>query len=105
MSLGNNHSSILTSDGFIFLWGYNTYGQLGDATNTSRNQPVETVYDFTLLLEDINDYDSSITEYEPILEGYTFSGWYIDIEMTTLYNFIKMPCFDFMLYGKWIKNT
>ena len=105
VSLGGYHSSLLTSDGEIFLWGYNTYGQLGDATYASRYLPVQTVYDFTLLLEDIFDYDSSIIEYEPILEGYTFSGWYIDIEMTTLYDFIKMPCFDILLYGKWVKNT
>jgi len=104
VSLGGYHSSLLTSDGEIFTWGYNTYGQLGDATYVSRYLPVQTVYDFTLLLEDINDFDSSLTEYEPILEGYTFSGWYIDIEMTTLYNFVKMPCFDIILYGKWIKN-
>ena len=104
ISLGGSHSSVLVQSGKIFTWGYNIYGQLCDGTTTSINLPVETKY-FTLLFEDVYDYNSLQTEYEPVLEGYTFSGWFIDLKMTTLYNFNVMPAYDLVLYGEWIKNT
>jgi alpha-tubulin suppressor-like RCC1 family protein len=40
---GAFHSSSLKSDGSIWLWGDNTYGQLGDNTATKRSSPVQTV--------------------------------------------------------------
>jgi len=33
-------SMALTSDGNVFGWGYNNFGQLGDNSNTNRNVPV-----------------------------------------------------------------
>ncbi|MBC7943236.1 fibronectin type III domain-containing protein [Candidatus Saccharibacteria bacterium] len=40
-SAGSNHSLALRADGTVWAWGYNAYGQLGDATNTQRNVPVQ----------------------------------------------------------------
>jgi alpha-tubulin suppressor-like RCC1 family protein len=37
---GQAHSLALASDGRLFAWGDNTYGQLGDGTTTSRLTPV-----------------------------------------------------------------
>jgi alpha-tubulin suppressor-like RCC1 family protein len=37
---GGNHSVALTSDGKVFAWGVNIWGQLGDGTTTSRLSPV-----------------------------------------------------------------
>src|SRR5690606_37509516 len=41
ISAGENHSVALGSDGNAYAWGRNTFGQLGDGTNTSSNTPVQ----------------------------------------------------------------
>jgi alpha-tubulin suppressor-like RCC1 family protein len=38
---GGNHSLALTSDGYVYAWGYNYYGQLGDGSQTSRTMAVQ----------------------------------------------------------------
>ncbi len=40
IAAGNAHSLALCSDGSIAAWGYNVYGQIGDATTTDRLSPV-----------------------------------------------------------------
>ncbi|MCS6824951.1 MAG: hypothetical protein NZ529_11720, partial [Cytophagaceae bacterium] len=40
VSGGNNSTYVILSNGQVMAWGENTYGQLGDGTNTHRNQPV-----------------------------------------------------------------
>jgi len=49
ISLGNTHSSALTSYGRIFTWGDNNNGQLGDGTNIQRTAPIEITNRFTLI--------------------------------------------------------
>jgi alpha-tubulin suppressor-like RCC1 family protein len=49
ISLGVDHSSAITSEGRVFTWGYNSYGQLGDGTTTQRNIPTEITNQFVLL--------------------------------------------------------
>src|SRR5205085_2627863 len=39
-STGYLFSMALTADGKVWSWGLNTYGQLGDGTNTQRLSPV-----------------------------------------------------------------
>src|SRR3989339_244912 len=34
-------------------------------------------------------------------EGYTFGGWYSDVELTTAYTFTVMPAQNITLYAKW----
>jgi CRP-like cAMP-binding protein len=41
ISAGRSHSLALSSDGLVFAWGDNSNGQLGDATNQNRNQPIQ----------------------------------------------------------------
>jgi len=40
----------------------------------------------------------------PIKIGYTFAGWYRDIETTNLYTIMIMPAEDLILYAKWTIN-
>jgi RHS repeat-associated protein len=40
IATGNGHSCSLRQDGSATCWGLNTFGQLGDASTTSRNTPV-----------------------------------------------------------------
>jgi len=39
----NQHSLALKSDGTVWAWGYNGQGQLGNATNTTSNTPVQVL--------------------------------------------------------------
>lgn len=39
ISLGFGHSALLTSDGRFFIWGRNTFGQLGNGTDSDVNVP------------------------------------------------------------------
>ncbi|NMI06828.1 hypothetical protein HF638_22840 [Paenibacillus sp. SZ31] len=41
----------------------------------------------------------------PMLEGYTFDGWYSDSELTTPYGFTEGVMANVMLYAKWTKNS
>src|SRR2546428_613650 len=41
IAAGNYHSLALKSDGTVWAWGMNLYGQLGDGTNTGSNVPVQ----------------------------------------------------------------
>ena len=40
MPAADVHSLALKSDGTVWAWGYNNYGQLGDGTTTDRHTPV-----------------------------------------------------------------
>jgi alpha-tubulin suppressor-like RCC1 family protein len=40
MAAGSNHSSAIGSDGKVYAWGDNAFGQLGDRFFTTRNTPV-----------------------------------------------------------------
>jgi alpha-tubulin suppressor-like RCC1 family protein len=40
VAAGVNHSLALTSDGYVWAWGGNTDGQIGDGSNTRRATPV-----------------------------------------------------------------
>jgi len=42
VSCGREHTSAIKTDGSLWNWGNNTYGQLGDNTTTTRNTPVTT---------------------------------------------------------------
>ncbi len=41
LSLGSNHSAVIKSDGSLWMWGDNYFGQLGDGTQTNRRSPVK----------------------------------------------------------------
>ncbi|MDY0010950.1 MAG: hypothetical protein RBR96_04350, partial [Candidatus Izemoplasmatales bacterium] len=52
VELGNYFSSALTSSGRLFMWGYNTSGELGDGGNVSRQIPYDITSNFGLAGEE-----------------------------------------------------
>jgi len=42
VSCGSTHTAAIKTDGTLWTWGYNIYGQLGDNTTIQRNIPVQT---------------------------------------------------------------
>jgi alpha-tubulin suppressor-like RCC1 family protein len=40
---GGAHTAAIKTDGTLWTWGYNGYGQLGDNTNVAKSSPVTTV--------------------------------------------------------------
>ena len=40
LTLGNGHSSLITSNQQLYTWGFNQFGQLGNNTTTNENKPV-----------------------------------------------------------------
>ncbi len=40
----------------------------------------------------------------PVKEGYLFSGWYKDMDLTELFDFLTPIRSDTILYAKWIKQ-
>jgi alpha-tubulin suppressor-like RCC1 family protein len=51
ISLGGSFSSALSQEGRLFMWGINSYGQLGDGTTDDRHSPIE-ITDYISLAED-----------------------------------------------------
>src|SRR3990167_3222804 len=41
VSAGTNHRLALKSDGTVWAWGGNTYGQLGDGTTSDKTTPTQ----------------------------------------------------------------
>ena len=104
ISLGGSefggHSSVITSEGRVFTWGRNDSGQLGDGTTTNRYTP-KFLSIYTIINVEIYDFDEGTNEYIPSMIGYIFSGWYSDQELTIPYLFTTMPSENIVLYGEW----
>ena len=43
VSCGNDHTSAIKTDGTLWNWGYDSYGQLGDNTIVTKSSPVQTI--------------------------------------------------------------
>jgi alpha-tubulin suppressor-like RCC1 family protein len=43
LSCGSYHTAAIKTDGTLWCWGLNNYGQLGDNSVTNRSSPVQTV--------------------------------------------------------------
>jgi alpha-tubulin suppressor-like RCC1 family protein len=43
VSAGDQHTCAIKTDGTMWCWGYNFYGQLGDGTNTQQPSPVQVM--------------------------------------------------------------
>jgi len=43
VACGNSHTLAIKTDGALWAWGNNTYGQLGDNTRVHKSSPVQTI--------------------------------------------------------------
>ena len=43
VAVGTRHTAAVKTDGTLWTWGINGYGQLGDGTNINRSSPVQTI--------------------------------------------------------------
>ncbi|MBU1093978.1 MAG: leucine-rich repeat protein [Firmicutes bacterium] len=49
----------------------------------------------------VDNIDSSFELPIPTKDGFTFTGWYSDVELTTAYTFSMIPATNLILYAKW----
>jgi len=101
LSLSQFNSSALTNNGRVFTWGSNAYGLLGNNTNIDSNIPINISIPLKyFLLKSLPfGYHTKIFPYIPTPDGYSYSDWYADEELTTLYVFNRMPEENLLLYS------
>ncbi len=101
VSLGSDHSSIVTSDGRLFIWGYNSYGNLGNGTTKNSMDFIQLGF-VSPKSSTTSSYKfgETIELYSPTNEGYTFDGWYINPLLTIPYVPTSMPANDIILYAR-----
>ena len=51
--LGGYHSSVITQEGVVYIWGRNMYGGLGDGTTTSKTTPIDITSELNLKSREI----------------------------------------------------
>ncbi|MFC1742756.1 RCC1 domain-containing protein [Candidatus Riflebacteria bacterium] len=69
ITAGKYHSLALKSDGTVWAWGYNNYGQLGDGTYVNRNSPVQVGVQGEIPPSSIKAGTSALTEITAIAAG------------------------------------
>ena len=68
VSLGNKYSAAITTDGSLYTWGSNSYGQLGDGTTTDSPTPIK-------IMDNVKAVSlSSKTEYDRQTAAITTDG-------------------------------
>ena len=60
ISVGSNHSAVRTNTGRIFIWGGNSYGQLGDNDSINKNNPNDELNFFNKLAISDNSCGSKL---------------------------------------------
>jgi len=106
LNLGENVSSVITSDGRLLVWGENSYGQIGNNTFTDRSTPLDITNNIETktiqISESLITFDTNIDLLVPEKENHTFIGWFLDENLTIPFEGGKMPAEELNLYGKWI---
>jgi hypothetical protein len=104
----DSHSAALTSQGRAFLWGSNYHGEIGSGDDCVARYliPYELkVKKVNMFHKSFVFFDYSITILQPIKEGYTFSGRYLDKEFQHPFSLTKVPADDVMSNGRWLPES
>ncbi len=74
VELGDYHSAAITTDGSLYTWGWNRYGQLGDGTTENRSIPVKIMDNVTSV--SLGDWHSAAITTDGSLYtwGYNYDG-------------------------------
>lgn len=100
--LGGEHSSALTSNGNVYLWGRNFFGQLGNQSSTNQYIPFKLSIQYAIHTE-IIEYTQNSEIFYPVLaipNEYTLDGWYTDSRFTNKFVLKNMPTENITLYGR-----
>lgn len=105
VSLGTFHSIGYTTEGHVYSWGWNSYGQLGLGNNYDTYKPLMLSYvTYLETMKVTYTYGSAIIDYTPIISGLSFSGWYSDYELLNLFDLSQMPAYDIALFAYNMKH-
>jgi uncharacterized repeat protein (TIGR02543 family) len=105
MDLLNPYGLALTSNHQILVWGHNQNGQLGTSHANKIDSATQIMPNMVSELKTLEYIVEELLNFTtPILEGYTFDGWYTDIELTIPFEEVTMPEEDITLYAKFIVN-
>jgi len=106
LSLGESHSTLLTTYGKIIIWGDNVDGKLGDNTTSDTLTPLEITFintSPTLLKSENLNLNEVFYLYTPEMEGFIFEGWFEDQGLSIPFgSTVLNPTSNLSLYGEWI---
>ena len=90
VALGYYHSAAITKDGSLYIWGCNSYGQLGDGTTTDRYTPIKIMDNVASV--SLGDYHSAAVTKDGSLYmwGYNYRGRLGDGTTTGRYTPVKI---------------
>lgn len=96
-------SAVVTSHHRVFIWGDNSdYQQLdGGVMDVVFPHSISTLQFESHGEAAIVNYGITLDSTLPVRTGYTFSGWYTDIRLTSAWTGIQMPAHNLQLYGRW----
>lgn len=95
----------ITSDNRIFSWGFNNFGQLANGNTVNQTTPIIPNFVYPDLWNSVEkQYTDRLNSPSPTREGYTFSGWFLDINLTQQLSTDHLVVEDLVLYGKWIPD-
>ena len=90
VALGGSHSAAITKDGSLYIWGWNSYGQLGDGTTTDRYTPIK-IMDNVASVSLGNSHSAAITKDGSLyMWGYNGNGRLGDGTTTDRYTPVKI---------------
>lgn len=98
-------SSLTTNFGNFYTWGKNDNNQLGHINNQGSLVPgkMNQTQFRPILLDEVELIPgNTIQSYTPERQNYTFTGWFLDEELTEEFDLTVMPDQDLELYGKFI---
>ncbi|MDD6736177.1 MAG: S-layer homology domain-containing protein, partial [Clostridiales bacterium] len=93
------------TDDYTQEQGSEKWASSGSSSVTSYTVKFETNGGNTISSQSIGKNGTVTEPTEPTKAGYTFDGWYTDLELTREYDFSQKITGSFTLYAKWIEDA